>query len=92
MVKANRTTRQQYEEQMAVNPYNARNMRVLQGMNGIERASQGVGAAIMSVNVLPVCKHFHRLTTILVQRSGKKTIKQPHAKKVYKEQYEMIDL
>ena len=84
-----RTTRQQYEEQMAVEPYNARNWRVLCGMSEITRASKGVGSAIMYACIIPVCKSLHRDLTILVQREGKKTIKPHHAKEVYSTKYDM---
>lgn len=74
-----KTTRQEYEEQMAVEPYNARNWRVLCGMSDIARTSKGVGGAIMYGCILPVCKSLHQDLTVLVQRSGKKTIKPHHA-------------
>lgn len=83
------TTRQEYEEQMAVEPYNARNWRLLCGMTEITRTSKGVGGAIMYACILPVCKSLHRDLTVLVQRSGKKTIKPHHAKEVYSTQYDM---
>ena len=92
MGKISRTTKQQYEEQLALVPYNTRNMRVLKAIRGIDRASKGVGSAIMCISVLPVCKAFHRSNLVLVQRSGKKTIKHQHAKTVYEESYEVTDL
>ena len=87
MVKINRTTKQQYEEQLALLPYNTRNMRILKSLRGIDRASKGVGSAIMCIGVLPVCRAFHLSNLVLVQRSAKKTIKHANAKKVYEESY-----
>ena len=92
MVKINRTTKQQYEEQLALLPYNTRNMRILKSLKGIDRASKGVGSAIMCSSVLPVCQAFHRSNLVLVQRSAKKTIKHQHALKVYTESYEIKDV
>jgi hypothetical protein len=89
MVKTKRTTKQQYEEQLALVPYNTRNMRILKALKGIDRASKGVGSAVMCLSVLPVCQAFHRANLVLVQRSAKKTIKHQHAKKVYDESYAM---
>lgn len=83
MVKPKGTTRQEYENQMMVLPYNTRNLRTLRSLGGIDRASKGVGEAMFMGNVLRLCRDFHRKVTMKVQRSGKKTIKQHHAKTIY---------
>ena len=88
-MKHKATTRQAYEQQLAVLPYNARNLRVMRSGSRIDRASRGVGEAIMMVNVLPVAQEFHRQATMRVQRSGKKTIKEHHAKDVYETDLQM---
>lgn len=92
ITKCDRLTKEAYDAQMAKLPYNVRNLRTLRSLSGIDRASKGVGEAVLMGNVLPVCRDFHRRVTMAVQKSGKKTIKQHHVDEVRQPTIEMIEL